>query len=63
LNAANEIAVEAFLGGKLTFDKIEKLSEEALQRVVIERISGLDDVIALDATARTIAENALGALQ
>jgi 1-deoxy-D-xylulose-5-phosphate reductoisomerase len=63
LNAANEIAVEAFLGGRLSFDKIENLAEEALQRADIGRISGLDDVIALDAAARAIAENALRALE
>lgn len=63
LNAANEIAVEAFLGGRLAFDKIENLSEESLQTADIGRISGIDDVIALDTAARAIAENALRALQ
>ncbi|MDP2205905.1 MAG: 1-deoxy-D-xylulose-5-phosphate reductoisomerase [Alphaproteobacteria bacterium] len=63
LNAANEVAVEAFLGGRLSFDKIENLAGEALQRADIGRISGMDDVIALDAAARAIAENALRALQ
>jgi 1-deoxy-D-xylulose-5-phosphate reductoisomerase len=63
LNAANEVAVEAFLAGRLSFDKIENLAAEALQRADIGRISGLDDVIALDAAARALAENALRALQ
>lgn len=63
LNAANEVAVEAFLQGRLSFDKIEILSEQALQSVDIGRISGLDDVIALDLAARAIAEKSLRALQ
>lgn len=63
LNAANEVAVEAFLQGRLSFDKIEILSEQALQRVDIGRISTLDDIIALDAATRAIAENGLRALQ
>lgn len=63
LNAANEVAVEAFLRGQLSFDKIEILAEQALQRVDIGRISTLDDIIALDAATRTIAENSLRTLQ
>lgn len=63
LNAANEIAVEAFLGGRISFDKIENLSAEVLQTVDIGRISELDDIIALDMRARAIAENALRALK
>lgn len=62
LNAANEIAVEAFLSGRLGFDKIEILSAEALQRADVRRISGLDDVLALDAAARALAENVLQTL-
>lgn len=63
LNAANEVAVEAFLAKKLRFDLIEKVSEEALQTVKIGAISNINDVFALDAKARAIAAEAVKALK
>lgn len=52
LNAANEVAVEAFLKGKLSFSAIESVAEKALQRAKIGLISGIDDIIALDQEVR-----------
>jgi len=63
LNAANEIAVEAFLSGRLAFDRIESISAEALQKQPVGRISSLDDILMLDAQTRRLAENIIGALQ
>lgn len=63
LNAANEVAVEAFLGGKLNFALIEKVSEQVLQTIKIKAISSLDDIFSLDAEARTIAATAIQALK
>lgn len=63
LNAANEIAVEAFLAGRLGFDRIEEVSAEALQKQPIGRISGLDDILALDAETRHLAQKITEALQ
>ena len=63
LNAANEVAVEAFLVGKLKFDRIEKVSEQALQTIKIKAISTLGDIFSLDAEARTIAATAIQALK
>ncbi|MDI1226987.1 MAG: 1-deoxy-D-xylulose-5-phosphate reductoisomerase [bacterium] len=63
LNAANEVAVEAFLAGKLKFGHIEKVSEQALQTIKIKAISSLGDIFSLDAEARTIAATAIQALK
>ena len=63
LNAANEVAVEAFLAGKLRFSDIEKVSEQALQTIKIKAISNLNDIFSLDAEARTIAATAIQALK
>ena len=53
LNAANEVAVEAFLAGKIKFTAIEMIAEKALQIAKIEPISSLDDIFAQDlASAR-----------
>ncbi|MDE2437328.1 MAG: 1-deoxy-D-xylulose-5-phosphate reductoisomerase [Sphingomonadales bacterium] len=52
LNAANEIAVAAFLGGKLPFTRIAVTVEELLGRYAPPAPASLDDVIAIDAEAR-----------
>jgi len=63
LNAANEIAVEAFLAGRLRFDRIENISAEALQKQAVGRISGLEDILALDAETRHLAQEIVETLQ
>lgn len=59
LNAANEVAVEAFLAGRLKFSDIEKVSEQVLQSIKIKAISDLDGIFSLDGEARTIAATAI----
>lgn len=52
LNAANEIAVGAFLGGKLAFTRIAAQVEEVLGRFAPPAPASLAEVIAIDAEAR-----------
>ena len=52
LNAANEIAVEAFLDGRLGFLQIAEVIENTLDAVVVDDVDCLDLVIAADAAAR-----------
>ena len=52
LNASNEVAVAAFLGGKLAFTRIAAQVEETLGRFAPSAPSSLDEVIAIDAEAR-----------
>ena len=61
LNAANEIAVEAFLGRRLGFLGIAKTVEAVLERMGPRSIASLDDVMALDGTARRIAAELVAA--
>lgn len=63
LNAANEVAVEAFLTSRLKFSDIEKVSEQVLQSIKIKAISDLNDIFSLDGDARTIAATAIQALK
>lgn len=63
LNAANEIAVAAFLDRKLPFSAIESVAEQTLQKVKISSISSLNEIFQLDVEARAIAAGALAALQ
>ncbi len=60
LNAANEAAVALFLGRKLGFLDIATVVEETLQRLGEPAVDGLDDVIALDAEARAVAQRLAG---
>ena len=55
LNAANEVAVEAFLNGRLGYTAIASLIESVLNwhaGLPTTSFSSLDDVLALDASAR-----------
>lgn len=52
LNAANEIAVAAFLDGQIAFTRIVQSVEDVLARGVPAAPACLDDVIAIDAEAR-----------
>lgn len=52
LNAANEIAVAAFLRGALRFTDIAATCAHVLQRLPTTAIDGIDDVHAADAMAR-----------
>jgi 1-deoxy-D-xylulose-5-phosphate reductoisomerase len=52
LNAANEVAVEAFLGGKIRFTEIARVISETLDAVPVIPLNSLDDVLAADAMAR-----------
>ncbi len=62
LNAANEIAVEAFLSGRIRFDQIHALNLATLEAVVPARPASLADLLALDAQARAAATQAISRL-
>jgi 1-deoxy-D-xylulose-5-phosphate reductoisomerase len=55
LNAANEVAVAAFLEGRIGFLDIERVVAETLSRLSPRQLSGLDDVYASDEEARAVA--------
>ncbi len=55
LNAANEIAVEAFLDGRIRFDAIHRVNAETLNGVLPSAPTSLEDLLAIDAQARAYA--------
>lgn len=55
LNAANEVAVAAFLDGKIGFLQIAKAVEDTLTSIPSARLGDLNDVMAADAEARRVA--------
>ncbi len=53
LNAANEVAVERFLDGRIGFRNIPELVEEVLNRVPVTSLASLEDVMEQDRLARS----------
>lgn len=52
LNAANEIAVAAFLDRIIRFDQIHAVNLETLESVDFDRPGSLEELLALDTLAR-----------
>ena len=59
LNAANEVAVAAFLDRRLRFDQIHSVNLATLEAVVPSKPATLQDLLALDAQARRAAGDAI----
>jgi 1-deoxy-D-xylulose-5-phosphate reductoisomerase len=62
LNAANEIAVAAFLGGRIRFTDIARILESALEDQPGGEPASLDEVLAIDAAARRHADGQVARL-
>ena len=60
LNAANEVAVEGFMAGKIGFLDIARTVEETLARTDRTPLTTLDDVLEVDAMARRAARALVG---
>jgi 1-deoxy-D-xylulose-5-phosphate reductoisomerase len=56
LNGANEVTVEAFLGGRLSFPGIIETVSKVLEKVQNGSEDSLDDIMAADSSARYEAE-------
>ncbi|MEN9645062.1 MAG: 1-deoxy-D-xylulose 5-phosphate reductoisomerase [Actinomycetota bacterium] len=61
LSAANEVAVDAFLQGRLRWSQIAEVCDAALQRYEPGADTTVDDIIAADARAREVAKEVLPA--
>ncbi|HTQ98536.1 MAG TPA: 1-deoxy-D-xylulose-5-phosphate reductoisomerase, partial [Candidatus Acidoferrum sp.] len=58
-NAANEVAVAAFLGGQLGFAQIPVIIAETLERADFRSPASLDDVVKIDAETRALTADLL----
>lgn len=54
-NAANEVAVAAFLDLRVRFDQIYAINRATLDRLAASKIGGIEDLLAIDAEARSVA--------
>jgi 1-deoxy-D-xylulose-5-phosphate reductoisomerase len=62
LNAANELAVAAFLDRRIRFDQIHSVNLATLESLAPSKPHSLQDLLALDAEARRAAEQAIRGL-
>jgi 1-deoxy-D-xylulose-5-phosphate reductoisomerase len=60
LNASDEIAVQAFLDGRIGFSAIPRVVEGTLERVSLRKLETVADVLAVDAEARSVASELAG---
>lgn len=56
LNAANEIAVAAFLAREIRFDEIHQVNLETLDAVQFAAPRSIEDLLGIDRSARTVAQ-------
>ena len=63
LNAANEVAVAAFLAGQIRFDQIHHVNHATLDAVPVSETHGIDDLIGLDELARVRASGIANTLE
>jgi len=61
LNAANEVAVHAFLDGRLGFLEIPQVIEQALSELACEPVRAFESLYEADRQARTVAAQAIAA--
>ena len=54
LNAADEVAVEAFLGGQIGFPDLAAAVEETLSKVPVRRPATIDDILEIDRESRSV---------
>ena len=59
INAANEIAVDAFLNGRIRFTDISAINSEVLQQLNLSEPMSVEEVLEIDAQAREITKKYL----
>lgn len=58
-NASDEVAVAAFLGGRLGFRSITSVIEQTLEGLGVQSVESVEDVLAADREARSLAAAAI----
>ena len=63
LNAANEVAVDAFLTRRIRFDQIHQVNRQTLDEWTGSAPQSLNDLIELDTRSRSVAQSLVGRLK
>ncbi len=62
MNAANEVAVHAFLAGRLAFLGIAEVIEQTLDRIPVQAVHSFDSLMDADIEARRVASEVVARL-
>src|SRR5574337_667988 len=62
LNAADEVAVAAFLDGNIGFDQIPRVIQDVLDETQPRRLESIKEILITDAEARRLAQGCVQAL-
>ena len=63
LNAANEMAVAAFLAHRIRFDQIHHVNRATLDGLAVSQVVDIDDLLALDTQARSFAAGLISQME
>ena len=63
LNAANEVAVGAFLERQIRFDQIHSVNLATLEAITPSKPGSLQDLLAIDASSRSAAQRTVARLR
>lgn len=63
LNAANEVAVEAFLNKRISFTDIYSVNAQTLEKIQSRSLTSIQQVLSLDSYAREIANQVMSGLE
>lgn len=63
MNAANEIAVQAFLDGRIDFPGIARLIKDMLEKHAGQPMNDLADILELDTRTRALSEKTIGRIE
>jgi 1-deoxy-D-xylulose-5-phosphate reductoisomerase len=61
LNAADEVAVDAFLNGRIGFNGIAEVIEETLSRIPIRQPATIEDILEIDRESRSVCRQVVAA--
>jgi 1-deoxy-D-xylulose-5-phosphate reductoisomerase len=61
LNAADEVAVESFLAGRIGFPAIAEVVEETLSRIPVRRPAAIEDILEIDRESRSVCRELVAA--
>jgi len=62
LNAADEVAVAAFLGGSIAFDEIPRIIEDTVSASNSGKLDSIQEVLQADSESRRYAQQRVGRL-
>ena len=61
-NSSNEVAIEAFLNGRLKFSDIVQVIDRVCQKIENKKLTSIEEIFEIDEISREMAKNAINFL-